>query len=506
MVDTPSLEGVLVARLATRVLTTSELPKQPVDWDRVLEIAAHERCASLIWHRNAALIRSAAPAELAARWRARTLATGVAAREQLAELAEVVDALADAGVTPIVLKGIPLGVMLYGDVAARPVTDSDLFIPVAQRSAAHEGLRRIGYRHLYGTAPAEGAYERVHDGRRSVVEVHSSLLDEELLAHLRIPPAEGAPVDLEGTPVYAQSGPLLPLFLATHLAKHADVPLLWWIDLATVWVRLDAADRQAVRARALEHRLQRHLAWAESGIELLDAVVSSGDDAIARDALARLRALHVLHPARRLARLSAGVRDAARSILAWAWPRHARRDPRALLRHLIARARSFRARFRPRLDDVSAARPHELRGLAVSGEQLMALVREVVGGGASMWIRARGSSMFPTIKDGALVRLVPLPARQVRRGDVVFAAMRGGEAVIHRVRSVDAETLVLQGDNMPFPDAALPVGALVALVDTVQQDTRASVIGPRPPLNPSGLLARWRAIGRARRLQRTVVR
>lgn len=496
-------ENVLVARLAAGPVGTLKLPAEPVDWARVLETAVRERCASLIWLHNAAVIRAMAPADIAARWRGRTLAAGVAAREQLAELGEVVGTLDRVGVTPIVLKGLPLGVMLHGDVAARPVNDIDLFIPVSQREAAHEELCRAGFRHRYGLAPEEGAYERVRDGRRSVLEVHSSLLDADMLAHLRLPAPEGVAVDLEGVHVYAQRGPLLPLFLAMHLAKHTDVPLLWWIDLAVAWRAQTPAERAETRRLAAVHRVERFLAWAERGIALFEtASAAELDDA--RDALASLMDLHGHHPARRLPRLSATLLDAARSVGAWAWPRSLRRRPLAFAWQSAIRAVAV---LRRRLDrgsavpDVQAAPATELRALAISEEQLLGLVRDVVGAGAPLWVRARGSSMHPTVKDGALVRLVPLPERPLRRGDVVFAIMRGGNPVIHRVREVAPEQVTLQGDNMLYADAPLAAGDVIALADTVQQDTRASAIPGRAPFNPSLIAARWRSMTRRRRLQ-----
>ena len=502
--ERPRIEAVLVARLAAGTVDPLEIPADSIDWDAVLEIAAHERCASLIWLRNAAVIRASAPSEVSARWRARTLAAGVAAREQLVELGDVVGALEGVGVTPIVLKGLPLGMTLYGDVAARPVNDIDLFIPVTQREMAHDELRRAGFRHRYGFAPEEGAYERIRDGRRTVLEVHSSLLDAEMLAHLRLPAPEGAAVDLEGVRVYAQHGPLLPLFLAMHLAKHTDVPMLWWIDLATAWRAQTPAERAETRRLAALHRVERFFAWAERGIESLEIAANGSVDA-ARDALATLADLHGQHPTRRLTALAATVRDAVRSVAAWAWPHGFRGQPLAFARHVahrlaaVLRRRVGRGGSAPDLRDAQVS---ELRALAVSESQLLVLVREVVGGGTPLWVRARGSSMHPTVKDGALVRLVPLPDRPLRPGDVVFGVMRSGNPVIHRVREVTAESVSLQGDNMLHPDAPLAAGDILALADTVQQDTRASAIPARAPLNPSLIAARWRSITRGPRLQR----
>ena len=93
---------------------------QPASWSNALEIAVKERCAALAWHRSGAEIRRLAPADIVQRWRSEAIAAVDLAAMWEAVLARTLPALRTAGVEPVVLKGLPLGIRLYGTTAARP--------------------------------------------------------------------------------------------------------------------------------------------------------------------------------------------------------------------------------------------------------------------------------------------------------------------------------------------------------------------------------------------------
>lgn len=114
--------------------------------------------------------------------------------------------------------------------------------------------------------------------------------------------------------------------------------------------------------------------------------------------------------------------------------------------------------------------------------------------------------MLPSIPDGALVRVRPLAHHEsARRGEVVLARRSDGAPVIHRVVRIDGETALLQGDNLPKPDALIPIPHIIGVIDRVDYDAR------RLPLKrhvPNHLRARMRyvaqqlGIGRVARLLR----
>jgi hypothetical protein len=334
--DSFDLEHVCIARLACGATVDGLAP----DWQRTFEIAIAERCAPLAWIRSAPAIRAAVPPDVSERWRSHALCATEHAHGQVAELALLLETFAGEGITPVVLKGLPLSVMLYGDIAARPVTDADLFVPIQLRAQAHRVLVRSGWRHRFGLAPGEATYQSVKPALCPYVELHSSVLDENLMSHLQVPSPEARLVDLGGTWAQAQEGALLSVFLAAHLAKHASAPLLWWIDFATLHDRLSDADRSEVTQLAVACNVDRYLDWAIDGVRLLrDAL--SGDQEIAVAAMRQLRAKHARHNAARVADLAYGMVDRIRVWIAWAWPRPLRSHPLAYVRSVTHRGMSW---------------------------------------------------------------------------------------------------------------------------------------------------------------------
>lgn len=473
-------ELLAVGRLATAMPLGDAHP----DWERTFEVAVRERCAPLAWLRSADAIRRHAPPAVQRRWRSHALCATEHAHGQAAELVALVGAFADAGLSPVVLKGLPLSVMLYGDVAARPSTDTDLFVPAAERAAAHRLLLAAGWRHLYGDAPDEGSYQFDGVARCPYLELHSTVLDENLWAHVRVPVPERRRVTLDTGTVAAQDGRLLPVFLAAHLAKHAAVPLLWWVDFHALWRGLSDGARSDIRALAAECGLHRCLAWAVEGAAALERAASATADHQARDAMQRLRALHHSHNARRVATLAPDAIGRLQVLLAWAWPHHLRRRPFAYAHHALRRAGAVvrRAVAATTRTVAGPALPPDgsVRVLPVDDDAWLEVVRAAVGGGGTIWVRARGSSMLPAVPAGAHVRLGPLPDRPLRPGEVVLADIRAGAPLLHRIVDAEGETYRLKGDARLVPDPLVTHDRLVALADSVRVGDRVRPM-PGPP-------------------------
>jgi hypothetical protein len=95
----------------------------------------------------------------------------------------------------------------------------------------------------------------------------------------------------------------------------------------------------------------------------------------------------------------------------------------------------------------------------LSPEALLALVRQVLAGGGSLWVGAHGPSMSPTVREGDQVLLVP--SGDVRRGDVVLAEV-SGRGVLHRVVRCDPTHVWTAGDGVPCADPPRPRSSVVA--------------------------------------------
>lgn len=324
------------ARWVLCLATGAEIPGgASPSWEAVLRMSVAERCAPLSWLRSGAVIRARAPAAVVGQWRSVAVDADARARRQLDALLSGLRAMEHAGVEAVVLKGAPLAARLYGNAHLRATADIDLWVPDARRAAARSALERAGWTHQDGAPPWAETMTRPDGDRSMYLDVHSSLLDH-TLAHLPARPPASESISLEGQSIRAHAGPLVPGFLASHLAKHRLAPLLWLLDLRTLWATLDeAARRDAVRA-AEQAGLARYLSWGVRRTLLL-APAAEGDRGALRALGFSAGGRRDAHPMYRDALLAPDVASAVRVIGAWVWPRPLRHDPRAFARRCAAR-------------------------------------------------------------------------------------------------------------------------------------------------------------------------
>lgn len=435
-----------------------------VDWAALYDRAVAERVAALAWHRARDLIRTNAPPHVVAAWRALAMQVALQVEVLLGTIGEVLQELHNAGVVVAVLKGAPLAQLLYGDASVRPLADCDLYVPLAQRSAAADVLARFGWTSRTGEPPSEESFERWAGGQRNVIEVHSSAIDDNLLSHLVVP-VEPRLVPV-GTAVFpALVGDELPAFLAAHLAKHETAPLLWVIDLHTLWARLDESDRVRARDRARRLGLGRHLEWA---LRLAASAASgaAGDPAALSQLCQLQRATGDWGRVRRLVALSATPWDAARVLSGRVWPAEWRDGWARMPHYVLQRGARWIAR---RLQLAGARRAGSAtRALSVDETELSSMLDDTLARGLAIWIRARGTSMQPAIPPSAAAHIVPIEGRAIREHDIVLARLPHGAFVLHRVERICDDTVQLKGDAMRRRDDLVARTAIVGVCDQVE--------------------------------------
>lgn len=319
-------------------------------WDGVFHCAVAERCAALAWLRSESRIRTSAPAAVVARWEAWVTAHVARVQTQLDTLGQVDQWLQAHGVASVVLKGIPLGVRLYGSWWARMVNDIDLYVPAAQCTTAAEVLRAIGWRHLRGASPQDIEFVKQVDGTPMMLELHGTLAGPWMEAD-RFPVPEQESATIRGHHLRVHAGSFVPAYLASHLLQHSERPLLWIVDFASLWLGMPESARDDAWTAARAARLDRGLAIAEEWVSLIVAIEKRRDPG----ALESLRR-EVLRPSPvvafgQVARSASGAADLARVILQLLWPEELRAHPRTALRFWGAR---IRKRFLP---PASAGRP-----------------------------------------------------------------------------------------------------------------------------------------------------
>ena len=82
-------------------------------------------------------------------------------------------------------------------------------------------------------------------------------------------------------------------------------------------------------------------------------------------------------------------------------------------------------------------------------ETVAALLSE----GHAARFRATGDSMYPTLRDGDALTVLPVHVDDLRRGDIVLT-QDGTRVTAHRIRSLGA-AIVTRGDNSDEDDAPL---------------------------------------------------
>ena len=90
----------------------------------------------------------------------------------------------------------------------------------------------------------------------------------------------------------------------------------------------------------------------------------------------------------------------------------------------------------------------ESRRKTVALSELYPIIDEILQNGGQFQITVTGNSMSPFLyeyRDMAV--LAPLPARKIRKGDIVFYQRQNGQYVMHRVYAVDERgVMTLLGD------------------------------------------------------------
>lgn len=476
--DVASLHSLLQLALA------APLTADAVDWPAVFALGERERLLGVAWKASADVIKRSAPTEVVARWQRTAVLLGINVRQQLQLLAETVQRLIDREVEVVVLKGAPLAQRIYGDFTVRPTLDIDLYIPADQRARAGLTLREIGWRHTAGAAPEEESFER-RDGKRTFrLEVHSSALDDPLLEHVRLP-VESRPCLVEGHVLPAHDGRFLPGYLAAHLAKHNEQPLLWAVDFSVLWAGLETAARNLAIDAAAACGLGHHLRWA---VELSEEIKTGlrPEHAAERSLIGLTNRLSPVSDSGRVLRLvslSDSPRDLVSVVAGRIWPaawrqgwRHApayfgRRATRWLYRHLVFERPS------PTPSDFPVIR---LADGDADGRLAQALQS------SSVWLVPSDGSMEPAVPRFSFVRASLLEAA-AQVGDVVLIRAPHGLA-LRRIASLGADGPLVEADAQPKDRVRVRQADIAAVCDVIDVNGRQTAIGSRPHGN-RGLLS-----------------
>ena len=101
---------------------------------------------------------------------------------------------------------------------------------------------------------------------------------------------------------------------------------------------------------------------------------------------------------------------------------------------------------------------------------------DLLGRGIQVRFRAGGRSMAPTILDGEMIQVRPVPTSGIGRGDILFYRCARG-LIAHRVIRIDRRTgasgtFIVRGDSSTTPDAPVEEAQILGQVMAVERDGR----------------------------------
>ncbi len=170
-------------------------------------------------------------------------------------LAEALDALGNAGIPVILLKGIAYAGTIYPDPAERPMSDIDLLVRSSDMSTAEQALARLGYWRAGSAAQSSVTRHAITLKRRDgSIDLHRHILHAgrsrmDMGAIWREAVASPVPGARRPSPLHEY------LLHAAHIGRHEGmVPLVNYTDAARLGAALSPA---AVMAQAGGWRIAR---------------------------------------------------------------------------------------------------------------------------------------------------------------------------------------------------------------------------------------------------------
>jgi signal peptidase I len=123
-----------------------------------------------------------------------------------------------------------------------------------------------------------------------------------------------------------------------------------------------------------------------------------------------------------------------------------------------------------------------------------ATLRDLLASAHRARFRATGDSMYPAIRNGDAVEIAPCDVSELRRGDIVLAALPRG-LTLHRVVRISPRGIVTRGDNSLCADS--PFGPSQVLGRAIKSE---EITGDSRPFDALVKIIRA-AVRFARRLQ-----
>lgn len=245
----------------------NHLLAETIDWNLFLDLAERHRVYPLIYQCLAALSNSAVPDRIITVLRKIRWENTSKTLQMTGELVNVLQAMEENEVRVVVLKGFPLGFVLYSNLSLRPSRDLDILVWPDDVDNAIKVIENQGYERIYPSPVVEYVwlrdwmktnhhFEYWHKDKEILLELHWRL------GHygMEMPLSEIenclTQVTIAGHAVCILGTEELLVFLVLHGASHAWFRLKWLCDVGVIlrqgrfsWERLYAlSERLGIEA------------------------------------------------------------------------------------------------------------------------------------------------------------------------------------------------------------------------------------------------------------------
>lgn len=232
----------------TRSVIIRDAIARPIDWDRVFAIVRRHRVMGQAHQGLTEVISDAAPIPVDVRARLGNDALAVARvnLQMQAETGRLQRLFGAASLPVLFLKGVPLAMVAYGNVAIRHSKDIDVLVAPDHVATTAAVLEAQGYQRVAGPPDFSGGrwgvwrnefhhVSYLHPRTRIEVELHWRLFRNTRFVPLLQRDAEYGSVRLpDGTEVLTLSNADAFVYLCAHGAQHNWFRLKWLADVAAL--------------------------------------------------------------------------------------------------------------------------------------------------------------------------------------------------------------------------------------------------------------------------------
>lgn len=103
----------------------------------------------------------------------------------------------------------------------------------------------------------------------------------------------------------------------------------------------------------------------------------------------------------------------------------------------------------------------------ISNDRFFSDVEDIINSGNSVELKVKGTSMHPTLISGEhKVVLVPYRKQFLRVGSIALFKY-GNKHILHRLISIDGNSLIFQGDNLPNLRESVKKEDIIAFVEFI---------------------------------------